>query len=603
MDRDLLAEAVDHLHRDDTAGAESRLRRILALNASHPIALYLLGVIRIGGEQWSEAESLLRRALVLSPDQPQVMLHLARVLRATGRSGEAVALYRPVLAQRADDAEIWLELALALEETGDIAAAAIYGEALRRAPDLAEASLRLARLLLGSGDPAKAEAVLRQALSAAAAGDAGTRARIESELGVALKLLRRHEEALDHLDAAAALAPGPQVQTRRAVVLQHLRRFDDAIAALERALADDPLDMDTHVALNEILWRQGRDDAFLASYDVAMRARPESILPHVAKGQFLLKTERAGDALDAFGRALAIAPHDGAALAGSGRALELLGEHEAARARHLHNVALYPEEPAPLVDCAGFLLRQGEAADAGALAARAHNLAPTSQEALALLGLCHRVSGSDEEYHLNGYDSLVRVFDLDAPPGCGTVAAFNHDLAGYLDELHGDKREYVTQTLRGGTRLFDQVFNNGHALVEKLRERIQEAVSCYIRELSASGPHPFVDRRSAQVAYAGSWSSRLSDQGFHLNHIHPSGWISSAYYVAVPEVTADDKAQQGWLKIGEPTADFGRGFGPRRMIQPRAGRLVLFPSYLWHGTTPFHSPQSRTTIAFDVKPA
>lgn len=31
-------------------------------------------------------------------------------------------------------------------------------------------------------------------------------------------------------------------------------------------------------------------------------------------------------------------------------------------------------------------------------------------------------------------------------------------------------------------------------------------------------------------------------------------------------------------------------------------RLVLFPSYLWHGTKPFAGEQHRTTIASDVVP-
>jgi Putative 2OG-Fe(II) oxygenase len=38
-------------------------------------------------------------------------------------------------------------------------------------------------------------------------------------------------------------------------------------------------------------------------------------------------------------------------------------------------------------------------------------------------------------------------------------------------------------------------------------------------------------------------------------------------------------------------------------VQPAPGRLVLFPSYMWHGTIPFHDAQPRTTIAFDVVPA
>jgi len=65
----------------------------------------------------------------------------------------------------------------------------------------------------------------------------------------------------------------------------------------------------------------------------------------------------------------------------------------------------------------------------------------------------------------------------------------------------------------------------------------------------------------------------------------------------------DEAAREGWLKFGEPAPEFGPRFGPRRLVRPRPGRLVLFPPYLWHGATPFASDQSRMTIAFDVAPS
>jgi hypothetical protein len=68
-------------------------------------------------------------------------------------------------------------------------------------------------------------------------------------------------------------------------------------------------------------------------------------------------------------------------------------------------------------------------------------------------------------------------------------------------------------------------------------------------------------------------------------------------------VTEDVTAQQGWLKFGEPPYELDLKGPIRRTLQPRPGTLVLFPSYLWHGTIPFHAGQSRTTIAFDVVPA
>ena len=109
-------------------------------------------------------------------------------------------------------------------------------------------------------------------------------------------------------------------------------------------------------------------------------------------------------------------------------------------------------------------------------------------------------------------------------------------------------------------------------------------------------------RRRRTFEYSASWSSRLRDRGFHTNHVHPKGWISSAYYVAVPDAVADKNAREGWIQFGEPNFDAGLKEPVRRADQPAPGKLVLFPSYMWHGTIPFRSQQSRTTIAFDVVP-
>jgi hypothetical protein len=37
-------------------------------------------------------------------------------------------------------------------------------------------------------------------------------------------------------------------------------------------------------------------------------------------------------------------------------------------------------------------------------------------------------------------------------------------------------------------------------------------------------------------------------------------------------------------------------------VKPAVGKLVLFPSYFWHGTVPFQSQNMRLTVAFDVTP-
>ena len=88
----------------------------------------------------------------------------------------------------------------------------------------------------------------------------------------------------------------------------------------------------------------------------------------------------------------------------------------------------------------------------------------------------------------------------------------------------------------------------------------------------------------------------MSNSGYHTNHIHADGWISSAYYVALPDTIKNGSGQQGWLKFGEPDISL-LNISPRRVIRPEVGKIVLFPSYLFHGTVPFSDTGHRTTVA------
>jgi hypothetical protein len=126
-----------------------------------------------------------------------------------------------------------------------------------------------------------------------------------------------------------------------------------------------------------------------------------------------------------------------------------------------------------------------------------------------------------------------------------------------------------------------------------------EPIEDYRAKLGQAADHPLAARNHGDVRYAGCWSVQLRQHGFHVNHLHPNGWLSSAYYVAVPSETHAAASQSGQLKLGEPAVPVP-GAGPALTIEPRAGRLVLFPSYMWHGTTAIHGTEPRLTIAFDA---
>lgn len=600
---DLLKEAVQHLNGGRWPLARRRLEQILCSDPSHAVALYLLGVGEFREGHCCEAESLFRRVLATDRAPPQVSLYLASALQAQGRHSEAITCLERALTGTPDSLELHLGLAQAFEAAGSFdRAIASYRAVLGLNPDHPQARLKLAALLTRMVRSLEAEQLLRgMQLDRLGPLD---RAAWSHRMGLALKHQRRHLEALPFLEIAHRTQPQDrQIALDVAVLLQHLRRYDDAVIVFEQLIERDPLDMEAHLQLNELLHRQGRDDAFLLSYDRAAARTPQTAKLLSAKGRFLLKAGRAAEALDVFERALALQPSDAGAMAGRARALEALGEVTQAGAAHEASILTHADNPDSSIDAAAFLLRQQQPVRAKALLLKALTARPTDQAALSLLCLCHRaLDETREESRLAGYEELIVPYDLQPPEGYRTMLDFNCELAAYLEPLHDDKREHFTQTLRGGTRLYDEVFNNGHALVERLRTRIDEAVVQYIAQLRVDDRHPFLARRAERFVYVSSWSSRLLDRGYHLNHVHPQGWISSAYYVSVPQVCRDEHKREGWLKFGEPTEDFGARFPPRRHIQPIPGRLVLFPSYLWHGTVPFASSQTRITIAFDLAP-
>jgi tetratricopeptide (TPR) repeat protein len=382
----------------------------------------------------------------------------------------------------------------------------------------------------------------------------------------------------------------------RAGILEEMQRPDEALALLEETIRREPLNEATHAAYNDLLHRHGRDADFLKSYD---RAQPTSPL-QMGKANFRLKTGRTEDAHALYAAIATREPANLNAVLGAAAALNQLGRHGNAFMELERALGRYPQSAPLYHQLAATALEAREPHGAAAMAEKAPTLAPLDQYGLALLGSAWRMLGDERDEILNAYDALIAVFDLETPDGFSTMADFNNELGTLMNQLHPMTRAPLNQTLRGGSQTNGHLFDARHALVEKLRVRIAEAVDRYIGDITPDARHLFRSRRGRGFRVAGSWSSLLRDSGYHVNHIHPEGWISSCYYVSVPEVVKGQTEKQGWIKFGEPS--FDTGLSPRRAIQPVPGRLVLFPSYMWHGTIPFHDTGPRVTIAFDAVP-
>jgi len=75
--------------------------------------------------------------------------------------------------------------------------------------------------------------------------------------------------------------------------------------------------------------------------------------------------------------------------------------------------------------------------------------------------------------------------------------------------------------------------------------------------------------------------------------------VRLAIYVALPEASQMGEPPAGWITFGAPPPELGLALNACQQIEPKRGRLVLFPSTMWHSTAPFTDGE-RLVIAFDV---
>ena len=608
----LFDEVLKLLELGNLSEAEIALDRILAGDPRNPDALQLMGVVYRAQQRDSEAETVYRLSLEAEQKQPHVHHNLGNLLRKLGRADEAIAEQRAAIALKPNYAEAYLGLGLSLLDKGDrenpevtvdrAEAEKVLRRALHIRPAYLEAQRALAVALNDLNRPKEAQAILRQMLASDRLTP-GQVAEVEFNLGVSAALQDRYEEALKLYDLAEQKsADAVSVHYNRGNAFQGLGMSEMAVLSYRQALANNPLSLETHRNLNHLFYKLGDEGSFLRSYDDVIQLYPDMGELHLAKANFLLLKSDAENAQASFEMAIRLMPEDFVAQDGLAKALACQRDFEGAVRHHEAAVRLRPALPQVWVNFAETLLRAGDASAAIAKAQKASELNPFHQGAYAMMGIAYEALGDERASYLNDYEGLVQIFDVAPPEGYGDITDFNRDLNVYLDDLHRRRQEVVGATLRGGTQTVGHLFNRDHGLIKLLRAAIEKSMADYIGAMGEDGRHPFLSRKSRKFGYSGAWSSRLRDGGFHENHYHAKGWVSSAYYVSLPDPMGDAASKEGWLKFGEPSFDAGLAQPIRRTVQPRPGALVLFPSYLWHGTIPFRSQSDRVTVAFDAVP-
>jgi cytochrome c-type biogenesis protein CcmH/NrfG len=401
------------------------------------------------------------------------------------------------------------------------------------------------------------------------------------------------------LPSVEAYARALKLDPARTDVLQGLAsalvaegRMNEAIQGIETVLRRSPLWTEGHVLLSNMRWTNGDRHDFTQSFDEALRAHPNSLDLRREQMTALLHAEQ-------FDQVLARV-EEGRRLFGE-QALFTLNEAAARSEMGDLDVAdrLFAELASAgiaqlEVRLVRHFLRSGRPNQAAVILDSSLD-GPDQHMLWPYAPTVWRLTGDSRADWLEGDERFVGLYDIaDRLPPLD-------ELASILRRLHNMRGQPLAQSVRGGTQTDGNLFQRVEPEIVALREVVRSAAAEHARNLPDLDPrHPLARKRPSRIAFSGAWSVRLQSGGHHSNHFHSMGWLSSALYIVLPpDLGAGDKA--GWLSLGEPQAQLGIDLPPRRLVEPKLGRLALFPSWMWHGTRPFAKGE-RITVAFDVAP-
>ena len=145
-------------------------------------------------------------------------------------------------------------------------------------------------------------------------------------------------------------------------------------------------------------------------------------------------------------------------------------------------------------------------------------------------------------------------------------------------------------------------FKRSYNFIEKyncqlLKKRIEESCLSYLKYSRWSGMY---DKSKSPIKLENSWINFGKKGESHIQHVHPGHKISGVYYYRV-------NRKQGSIIFQNPnpisnTCEFpsGQTFSSFTEFVLYDGDIILFPSWLSHGTTKSRSDEERVSIAFNI---
>lgn len=490
-----------------------------------------------------------------------------------------------------------------------------------------------AEALVGQGRPVEALAITEPLVRIAEPPHAALATH-----AAALKALRRHEAALTFNEQATRRFPTSGVawhnlaatlgdlgrgEASRAAAQEAFRRgldaaetwsvyarallavgaLDAAEEAYKESLRRKRADVDVSAEYANVIWMRRGDMAMAQGVlDGAFRAGGAAGRLLIAKAKLY---EAAGDPLQAaalLAQGVEQLPADLPVMLAAAQAAVETGALGAAQRFMAMAQAQGPDLPEVLNQASIVHLAAGRADEALAAARRGLQVSPDNQSLWGWAATAARLAGDPLYGEVYDYASMVQAYEIETPEGWASLDAYLADLAAVLERMHHYAQHPFHQSLRHGSQTTQPLKGSEEPALRAFFQAMDKPIRQHMAHLG-QGPDALRRRNTGDYEIDGAWSVSLRPGGFHKDHFHPQGWLSSAFYVQTPDQALDTADRQGWIRFGQPPIALDPPSPPGHYVRPQPGRLVLFPSYMWHGTEPFTTDERRMTIAFDVVPA
>ncbi len=377
----------------------------------------------------------------------------------------------------------------------------------------------------------------------------------------------------------------------------------NAVKRLERAVAEDGNTLDYRINLGAVLESSGDFDRAFDCYREALEHSPRNgdILARLSEAT--KDANRYQDLADTLDGVCTAHPGNAEALHLHGMALYMLHRTEEAVESLQRATELAPGNAHAHANLGSALMDMGRPEEALAACETCLRLHPGESYALATKVIALEELGEYEQLRpLIDFEALLEVRMLEPPAGFDDIGAFNDALEAAVLAHPTLRRDPNHRSCHFADQT-DDLFLDPKEPFIALKSMVQAAGDEYRHKLSRDSEYPFLATPAPKTELV-SWGNVYRSQGHQGAHIHATSWLSACYYVRVPDlVRRGDNSHKGWIAFGQPPDHYPVTKEPDiSYFEPVEGKLVVFPSYLYHRTVPFEDDALRISIAFDFDP-